>query len=321
LQQNPSDSTILAKSTYVICRVLGNELPPRDLPGARMLAFDHIKANESLPPDSRRLWVLNRILDDERRDRLRERLQQSGEKYIELAIDWDAYGRAKSRAEKLTALVGINNARNEAFKVASGLGSFIVILDEDCFFDEDTQQLTFNSLQADQRAYPSRRYYAVPMARVTVNNGHCGPFSPDDLEEPLLVVRSDAQQLFDESLPFGNSDKSELLRRLGLRVRGKRWYALSSEGPCAVLGTILHVNTGPDEIEVDGWARYLSRRESLNRLMRQADELASRHLVGNSAARCLAFSLRARALNALEAISFTWQRAWMQVKLHLRKSL
>src|SRR5688572_21505743 len=121
---------------YVICRILGNELPPRDLPGSRLAVFDYIFSHEHLDQQAQRIWILNRIIDPDMVKTIKNKLNSAGERYIELGIDWDVYASAYSRQDKINALIGLNNARNEAFKVGARLGELVFVLDGDCFFNE-----------------------------------------------------------------------------------------------------------------------------------------------------------------------------------------
>lgn len=303
----------------VVCRILGNELLPRDLPGSRLKVCDYILNNEHLDSETKRVWILNRILDTELLAALKTRLRNANEKFVEIGVDWDAYVSAHSRCSKINVLVGINHARNEAFKVGARIGTFVFVLDGDCFFDRARWLTVRAEITRDQLDHPERKHYAIPIARVFLEDSQPFDIANIELEEPILVFRNDAEELFDELGVFGYEDKVELLRRLGIRNQGNHWYPLNSEGLCLVVGTVLHLCTGARSVETDGWVRYIQRRESLNLLLRKADALATRNILTSSATSAVFFTIRCRVLTSIETLSFSAQKCWFHVKYALRK--
>jgi hypothetical protein len=308
-------------SKYVICRIIGNELPPRDLPGSRLVVLEYILANEFLDADVKRLWVLNRITSQELLKAYKQRLNSADEQFVELGVDWEQYIAANSRTEKINAIVGINHARNEAFAAGSKIGSNIFILDGDCFFDRKTWQIARAEIEKDQLRHPERQYYALPSARVFIANGPEFDLNEVKLEEPMLMIRSDATELFDKSAAFSVNSKISLLAKLGLRVDRERWYALNSEGPCSVLGMVLHLNTGSYDVETDGWSRYMQRRESINALIERSNRIAEANIIKSSMMRFALFKVRSSLSAAIESGGFVAQKAWFKVKVAIKKSL
>jgi hypothetical protein len=306
---------------YAVCRILGNELPPRDLPGSRLATLDYILQNETLGADTVRIWVLNRILDHELLNSTKLRIVEAGEKFVELGIDWSHYIASRSRSGRINALIGINHARNEAFKIGADLARFVFVLDADNYFDKGCWDLTISQIATDQHSHPQRKFYAVPLARVFIDDGPYFDLQHVEREEPALALRKDADQLFDPSASFGQDDKVELLCRLGLRSCNNRWYVLHSEGPCAIVGTVLHLGTGSKTVEHDGWTRYLERRESLNRLLTRANVIVAQSIGGRSVTRALCFKFQSMLLENSETMAFFFQKVWFKFKLQVRKRL
>lgn len=268
-----------------------------------------------------RIWILNRILDKELLAATRRRIIEANEQFVELGIDWNQYVSAPSRARRINALIGINHARNEAFRIASRMARFVFVLDGDNFFDKENWKLTIAEITNDQRSHPDRTFYALPIARVFLEDGPEFDLKQVERQEPILVFRNDADQLFDQSASFGQDDKVKLLLRLELRSCGNHWYPLNSEGPCAVVGTVLHLCTGSKSVEHDIWARYMERRESLNRILAQANAIATKVIMGNSMSRAVSFKVSSGFLTSCETLSFSAQKLWFRVKLQLKKLL
>lgn len=306
-------------ATYAICRILGNELPPRDLPGSRLAVFDYILNHEYREDGTERIWILNRIMDQQSLNTIKDKLKASNERYIELGIDWSEYAASLSRTKRITTLVGINQARNEAFKAGAAIADFVFVLDGDCFFDKSTWTSAIAEIDRDQSDHQNRKYYALPIARVFLEDSPAFKLEQVELEEPVLVFRKDATELFDETAVFGKDDKVLLLLKLGLRSQQDHWYALNSEGACLVVGRILHLCSTSKEVELDVWARHIVRRESLNRILAKADEVAARHIFGHSVTRAVCFKIGTRLLAVVEFMTFAAHRLWFLVKFALRK--
>lgn len=304
---------------YAICRILGNELPPRDLPGSRLAVFDFILNHEYVEDQAKRIWILNRFLDRQLLSTIKTKLTTANEQYVELGIDWDKYTTSLSRTKRLTTLVGINQARNAAFKVGAEQADFVFILDGDCFFDKNAWTTAIAGIEQDQSNHKDRKYYALPSARVFLDDGPDFNTEQVELEEPMLLLRNDSKELFHENSVFGQDDKVQLLLKLGLRSQGHFWYPLNSEGACLVVGHILHLSTSPKEVELDNWARHILRRESLNRLLAKADDIAARHMFTYSVTRALTFKACSHLLAAIETVAFAAQKLWFQVKFAVRK--
>jgi hypothetical protein len=263
---------------YVLCRIVGNELPPRDEPGSKTRVFHHIFNNEFLDPGVGRIWILNRLLDREFRRMIERPIVEAGEPNVILEVDWPLYySSAFVRKAKLNAVIGINQARNEAFKKARKKARFSFILDGDCYFNESLWKQTIHELEADQRVHPDRKYYAIPMVRVQKDQLENADLGQLPVDEPQLAIRSDATELFDESKPFGQNDKAYFLRKLGLRERDDgSWYALNSEGPCAIVGRVIHLSVGTEELEKDHYLRWLARSDATEALIRKVDIMAEK---------------------------------------------
>jgi hypothetical protein len=248
-------------------------------------------------------------MDAEFKSTFIRKLTQARESYIELEVDWTEYCSLVGFKGKLNALIGINHARNEAFRQSRGLGQFSFILDGDCYFDETTWNVTRCAIEEDQQNHPERKYYAVPSTRV--QKKHLAFVNVMELpaEEPMLVIRRDATELFDESLPFGSGDKVRLLRKLGVRFWNGRGYALNSEGPCTVVGRVLHLSIGTEELDSDNYQRGVKREESLQQLVKRADEIAAAAILKNQGSRpYLRFAIAAwgsRTVRRLQSTSRT----------------
>lgn len=248
--------------TFAICRIIGNELPPRDRPGARLAALQHVIESD---PHVDRFWVLNHIHDPWYRDRVVDLLRVYGQSFSEVTFDSARYARLSTRFERLAYAINVNHARNVAIALTRPRYDFAVCLDQDCFFTPELWARAADFITDDQTHCPERQYYGLMMKRLTDGLTTDASGLPD--EEPQLVFRRDAELLFDPDVPFGHDSKLSLLRRLGYL-----WPTFALEGDrCRTAGLVLHVPSGTDEAETDFATRVSRRLASLDALLRRLD--------------------------------------------------
>jgi len=231
---------------YAIFRFLGNELPPRDVPGSKLRILDFILRNEAPHPLTEKWWVVNHIYDDELRQNTCTLLQQHNAKYIFLPFDRASYDQARIGKPQLVAAIPINQARNLAIGLGRGLYEYLAVLDGDCFFPRNNWQSAVEQIEAH-----CSMYYSLPMVRSSVELEGEGKVS-ELLDEPQVVFRHDAPLRFDEGLPWGNyRDKLDLLARLGHCDVAGRWHLLERTDQCRHAGLVHHLASGPLEYELE----------------------------------------------------------------------
>jgi hypothetical protein len=245
--------------TYAICRVIGNELPPRDWPGAKLDSLEYILQHAE-PTDL--IWVLNHIHDPCYRDAVTNLLKQYDQPFYELRFELEHYSKLRTPRERWCYAININQARNVAIRIGTANHDFAVCLDQDCFFTLPLWRQVVAFIEEDQSTFPGRCYYGLMMKRLVDNqkvdlrtlNNH----------EPQLMFRRDAPFLFDPQLPFGDGDKAALLQKLGFgRPPG---FAVQGN-LCRVAGSVLHLRSGSAEAETDLKTRMRLRTMSINALL------------------------------------------------------
>src|SRR4051812_37228704 len=116
---------------YSLCRILGNDLPPRDSRGNRARSLRFMLENEPQLPQCEKKWLLNQIHSPKLRDEMIDALQSHGHTWRELKFDKTEYEAQSDRQGKLRCAININKARNLA--ISMGGGSRIVFaFDGDC---------------------------------------------------------------------------------------------------------------------------------------------------------------------------------------------
>ncbi len=276
------------RESFVLFRILGNDLPPRHRSGQTLENLDFILANEPDLEDCEKLWIINRIIDPTEEKRIIEKLDEHGQTYHLIPFDLNEYGSttdwdiesfpgpnfflngifhkldsfAKDRAENFSRrhknryVINNNGARNKALDVGRKRAKWILPWDGNCYLTQDAWSEIRNEIVKN----PYFKYFTVPMARVTENrNLLLDGFQPPAAEEPQLVFRFDASESFDPKIHYGRRPKVELLYRLGVRGPWSNWFddvwdatrpELSIDaGSVSSAGWVARLNSGVEALE------------------------------------------------------------------------
>jgi hypothetical protein len=276
--------------TFVLYRILGNDLEPRHVKGQTRRSLGLILGHEPDFEDCEKRWVLNRIVDRDEENRIIDLLERSGQSYLRIPFDMEAYGRtgwetdgfpeegfflsdafqklkepAQLRAEvharsrKNLYVMNNNGGRNAALEDGRARAKWVLPFDGNCFLTRSA----WTELRAAVTAQPYLRYFTVPMLRVARNEDllrdHVGH---PPVDEPQILFRCDAAETFHESYPYGKRPKVELLHRLGVPGPWSGWWsdpwdlpepAPSPEaGHFAVAGWVGRLESGRPELEMGG---------------------------------------------------------------------
>ncbi|MEO1397468.1 MAG: alginate lyase family protein [Pseudomonadota bacterium] len=293
----PSEAAMLAayaasgadksENTFVLYRILGNDLTPRQAKGQTRSNLKFILENEAEFSNCEKRFVLNRIVDADERARIEELLNRHGATYSTipfeahryLEIEWQQsifpsqdfvlspafqsltetrqdVALALMRQAKNLYAVDNNGARNFALREGRGLAKWVLPFDGSCFFTPTG----FEALRSAAVSAPYIPYFIVPMQRVTENADLLKPkFRTAFDAEPQIAFRFDAPEAFDEAVPYGRRPKVDLLWRLGVpgvwnEYRKEPWDkpqpAPSNQiGWHKSAGWVARLNSGQPELE------------------------------------------------------------------------
>lgn len=253
LMHNP-----LTNKKFILFRAVGNDLPPRHAKGQVLTNIQFILDNEEKFADLDVRWYVNRILDEDAFlsviDLLTSRNQTfvidpfdtleyaeidfklNGFEELDILRDpiFHPYSNATRNERRLLwddvfapknhYIVHNNEARNAMLRLGFAAGAdYVLPWDGNCFLTSVAwRNITSGIARALQRkkSSVSRRYYYVPMQRVTDNaNLLQADYRPETIdEEPQLIFHKSATERFNESLRYGCAPKVALLSRL--RVPG-----------------------------------------------------------------------------------------------------
>lgn len=290
--------------TFGLLRIIGNDLVPRHSKGQSRENVAFILEHEPAFEDCAKFWVLNRIFDADEEAAIIELLERRGQDYHRIPFDltayaqqpWDVDGLSESTRMLLTAsdeasarerlrlstiirrsksnyAINNNGARNVALTLGRTMAKWVLPWDGNCFLT----RAAWDNLRGSVEKQPYLPYFVAPMVRVT-DNAHVlrKRYNPGTSEEPQVIFRRDAQEMFDERFPYGHRPKIELLWRLGVPGVWDHFHvkqyelprpALCSEaGQVGSAGWVARLNSGNPTLEVghkSGTRRGAARDEAI----------------------------------------------------------
>ncbi len=296
--------------SFVLYRIVGNDLEPRHRSGQSRGNLRFILENEPPLEGCEKRWIVNRIADAQEEARVLALLAEHSQPVLHLpfvAVDyaragWDtrrapdpgleATARDAAAAERMRLAaygrknayaMNNNGARNAALADGRGRAKWILPWDGNCFVTPDA----WAALRAGVTARPHLPYFLVPMARVPDNAVLLDPgFVPNPVEEPQILMRRDAAETFDEAFVYGRRPKVELFWRLGVPGEWDRWRddpwdpprnpRAVEAGQVGTAGWVARLGSGRDALEREDKASFLdrgtARRQAILATLSRLDE-------------------------------------------------
>ena len=261
LRQNYLSTPIAGEpDTFVLYRIIGNDLPPRHGRGQSLANLRFLLEHEPPLSGCEKRWVVNRITDPAQEAAILALLNAHGQpvlhipfveaEYACIGLDLACLPNADFLSSRRFARLGLkkqnrllgavhrlrnlyvmnnNGARNAALADGRARAKWILPFDGNCAFTASA----WTQLVADVTARPWLRYFAVPMARLLDNRRlvESADFTPPADEEPQLLFRRDAAESFNPAFPYGRRPKVELFWRLGIPGPWDHWTEHSWDQP------------------------------------------------------------------------------------------
>ena len=279
-----------AVGSFVLYRIIGNDLVPRHRKGQARNNLAFILENEPELPACEKRFVVNRIVDPAEEQAIITMLEQAGYAYLHISFEPDEYreigwdidgvpaqyapctelyrelnedrqGRVLARyyRHKNNYIMHNNGARNAALRDGRGRADWVLPWDGNCFVTASA----WEELRAGMAEAPDLAYWLVPMARVTDNRALLADnVRPPAEEEPQAVFRADAELEFDSAYFYGRRPKVELFWRLGVPGQWDDWPIEPWDLPCpdyceqaghyGEAGWVARLFSGSGELEREG---------------------------------------------------------------------
>jgi hypothetical protein len=312
------EDRITDDESFVLYRIIGNDLPPRHRSGQSEHNLRFLLDQEPDLPGCEKRYVVNRIIDPAIEARLIGLLDSYGAAYLHIPFIAEDYRRIGWRVSDFTQpglLYGTrhdalpatsqaraldhayhdknryvmhnNGGRNRALRDGRHRARWVLPFDGNCFFTRSG----WDEFRELVLATPHRRYVLVPMSRINQNELLLDPdarVSAD--EEPQIAFRCDADESFDEERRYGRRPKVELLYRLGEPGPWDTWPDEPWEAPRPsrspdageqlTAGWVARMASGAPTLEADSQRRMLSRMEAIRQCLLGIDEELIRRRFG-----------------------------------------
>lgn len=300
------------RDSFILFRILGNDLEPRHKKGQTRENLRFILDNEEAFPACEKRFVVNRMVDAKEEEGTLQLLEDAGLEYIHepfkwsewCSTSWDCAGLPEEyaayrkgfgsldEAQQLRALLRLyrlknnyvmnnNGARNLALRAGRGLAKWVLPWDGNCFLTRSAWEELVEGILSNAE-YP---YHVVPMARTARNSDLLDlDYRPIAEDEPQIVFRRDAQLEFDQDYAYGRRPKVELLWRLGVPGPWDDWRIEPWDLPCpayaseagafARCGWVARLSSGEAKLEAAaGFAdRGMARAIAIKSLLDRLDE-------------------------------------------------
>ncbi|PZX38330.1 alginate lyase [Roseinatronobacter thiooxidans] len=309
---------VVSPDSFAFFRIIGNDLPPRHQIGQSLSNIRFILDNEPPQAGVIRRWVLNRISDPHTEASIIDLLTSRGEVFDRIVFDPEVYRQigwntaplqfgakpfyspalADNKVTTLSAfqnrellydtayhdkiryVANNNGARNCCLETGRALARWVMPWDGNCFMTESG----WAQIRAAITARPDLPYIVVPMARITHNESLFDPaLQPDLQEEPQIIFRNDAREIFDPTLRYGRRPKVELLSRLRVPGPWDKWPKAAWEPAPTVsadaglyqhAGWVARLSSGAHALEIAGASsrRGVARSHGIRGLIDRIDD-------------------------------------------------
>lgn len=240
------------RSSLGLYRIIGNNHPLLQNYEQTIDNLKFILENETSFVDVDKIYVLNKITNQDLRQKLLTVLEEAKASFVEIEYDQNKYAmigydfsnipsdlrwfkerddwirlvlNVELRESKNRYLINNNGARN--FAINDGKQKkykWIMPWDGNCFLSDQQMEQIKYSLNENIDA----KYILTPMQRVLSNETLSkNSVATNASEEPQITFRFDAEELFNEQRVYGNQPKVELFKRLKIPGIWDDWKNLS----------------------------------------------------------------------------------------------
>ena len=283
--------------TFVIYRIIGNDLYPRHKIGQSRENVKFILENEPKFEHCEKRWIINRIFNREEETAIIKLLEKYDQPYLQVPfkmieykkISWDfnhlpapeflmsdkyhfLVEQDKDRVIgsiyrlKNNYVMNNNGARNIALRDGKKRAKWILPWDGNTYLTKDA----WNQIIKTISAKPYLKYFVVPMTRITDNSQLLdGRFVPSPVEEPQIIFRVDSIEEFNEEFYYGRRPKVELFWRLSIPGKWDYWrpdpWDIKSlpkskeKNQFGVAGWVARLNSGMNSLEQDNIESFKNR--------------------------------------------------------------
>ena len=226
-----SEKTLSKPREIYMVRIIGNCLPDINDPNQNLNNLKYILENEEDFPNVTKIWILNRIVDKNMEEKYKKILKQNKKHFETIPFDKNDFTSKsikltnnstqdiKTYMNEILYISNINGARNYALERFREKCSYTMVLDANIFLPKQS----FNEIEDEIKR--DIDYILVPIKRISeysdIKNESL--FNSLDKGEPQIIFSKKSTLNFNEKIPYGFSNKVELLNLIGSRGIWNGW--------------------------------------------------------------------------------------------------
>lgn len=220
------------ENKIVMCRIIGNALPDINHQDQNLNNLEYILKNEDDFPNVKKVWVLNRIIDKNMEEKYIKLLKTHKKDYEVLPFNLEYFNTipiklssnpvkdVKENMKRILYTSNINGARNYALDRFKKNVDYVMVLDSNIYLSKDGFTEIERSISKNEYDY-----ILVPIKRISnysdVNDNNI--LNSIKNEEPQIIFSRNSTLNFNEDIPYGFSNKVELLNLIGSKGMWNSW--------------------------------------------------------------------------------------------------
>lgn len=231
-------------SKYLIIRILGNDLESLHGSDQTYTNLEFTLKYEDDFPETDKIFIINRIVDIEKKNRIISLLNKHNVKYEDIPFDIEefnklskinhiSYSEIKSMDKNTLVatlvdhnlyLVNNNGARNYALMYGKKNNyDWTFVLDSNSYFTYESYNQIISNIDNDSE------YIIISQKRLKDGNLDnimvCDESSIDSLpdQEPQIAFKNTSKYMFNPDLPYGLAPKAEFLTALNVPGKWQNW--------------------------------------------------------------------------------------------------
>ena len=234
------------KKLYLIIRILGNDLEGLHGNNQTITNLEFTLKNEYKLKDTKKIFVLNRIINIEKKKKIIKLLNYYNFKFIDFAFNIDEFNKLPKNIPTLSEykncnrknmikilekhnlyLINNNGCRNDCISYGKKCGyTWTFVLDSNSFFTKKTFENIVNNINMNNK------YLIIPQKRLKDGNLSNKILLTKNYEqklnrlpnqEPQIAFKNTSSVMFNSNIPYGLAPKAELLTALNVKGKWNKW--------------------------------------------------------------------------------------------------
>lgn len=223
------NNQIKPKKIYLV-RIIGNTMPNINDPDQNLNNLNYILDNEPNLENLEKIWILNRIVDKNMEKKYEKLLNNNNKYYEKIEFNKNEFIKklnsnlitSKNLTQNMDAilyLTNINGARNYALSRFRNKCDYVMVFDSNIFLPNNSLTKINNLCSTS-----NFDYILTPIKRINEYNSiHNGDIKKIKNEEPQIIFSKNSTLTFNEKIPYGFSNKVELLNVIGAKGEWNNW--------------------------------------------------------------------------------------------------